>query len=142
MHSDGPSATAAVAADLAGRLQAGDLVLLHGDVGAGKTTFVRAYARAVGIYEPITSPTYTLAHRYAARPDLLHIDAYRLEHADDEELGLLLDGAEDAVTFIEWPGALDGAALTPRMVVRITHEGGDARTITITEPVGPAAVTP
>ncbi|MFN8110528.1 MAG: tRNA (adenosine(37)-N6)-threonylcarbamoyltransferase complex ATPase subunit type 1 TsaE [Thermoleophilia bacterium] len=137
--SGGAPDTAAVGEALAGLLAPGDLVLLRGEVGAGKTTLVRAVARALGISEPVTSPTYTLAQRYAGRLPLLHIDAYRLGGADDEELGLLLDGAADALTFVEWPQALAHGLPAARAEVDLQHGGGDRRLIRFVTPDPPLA---
>lgn len=130
--SGSPEGTAAIGAALAGWVTPGDVVLLRGEVGAGKTTLVRAVARALGVGGPVTSPTFTLAQRYAGRLGLLHIDAYRLSGADDEELGLLLDGAADAVTFIEWPEALAGALPEAAVTVDLEHLGGHRRLVRFT----------
>lgn len=124
-----PEATGAIGAALAGIVTPGDVVLLRGEVGAGKTTLVRAVARALGIEGPVTSPTFTLAQRYAGRLDVLHIDAYRLSGADDEELGLLLDGAADGVTFIEWPEALAAGLPEAAVTVDLEHLGGHRRLV-------------
>lgn len=137
VRSDGPEATGHVGAALARILGPGDLVVLEGEVGAGKTTLVRAAARELGVEGPVTSPTFTLARRYEGRHPLLHIDAYRMAGADDEELGLLLDDAHNAVTFVEWPGALGAASLRPRIAVAIDHSGGDRRLIRLGLPADP-----
>ena len=108
-----------------------------GDLGAGKTAFTQGFGAALGVTELITSPTFTLARRYEGRHPLLHIDAYRMAGADDEELGLLLDDAHDAVTFVEWPGALGAASLRPRIAVAIDHSGGDRRLIRLGLPADP-----
>jgi len=134
VRSEGPGDTQALGGVLADLLRPGDLVLLVGDVGAGKTTLVRAVAAALGVTGPVTSPTFTLANRYDARVPLLHIDAYRLGSPDDEELGLLLDDADRHVTFIEWPQALGDHASAPRIAVAIEHQGGDRRLITLSSP--------
>lgn len=130
--------TAELGSVLAGLLAPGDVVVLHGDLGAGKTTLARAVARALGVLEPVTSPTYTLAQTYRGTVPVLHIDAYRLGSADDEELGLLLDGAGDAVTLVEWPESLRDALDTPRMRVDMRHGGGDTRLIGLSVPSDPS----
>jgi len=123
--------TARLGAALAPWLRPGDLVMLRGDLGAGKTTLARAIGRAVGVTAHITSPTFALAQRYEGRVPLLHIDAYRLRRADDEELGLLLDGAADAVTLVEWPEQLGADLGTPRVTVELRHGGGDRRLVAL-----------
>lgn len=140
LTSGSPADTEALGTALAGLLAPGDVVLLVGEVGAGKTTLTRAVARALGVRGPVTSPTFALAQSYAGRVPVLHIDAYRLGAADDEELGLLLDGAGEAVTLIEWPDSLAGALPAPRLVVRLDHAGGDRRDIRL-EP-DPALLDP
>jgi tRNA threonylcarbamoyladenosine biosynthesis protein TsaE len=122
-------AGAALAADLA----PGDVVLVSGELGAGKTTFVRGAARALGVTEPVTSPTFVVGHLYAA-PDVrvAHLDLYRLGGLDDEDPGLLDPYfGPDLVTFVEWPErtGLD-ALLGERPVARrvsLAHAGGDRR---------------
>lgn len=105
-------------------------MLLRGDLGAGKTTLVRAAARALGVTEPVTSPTFTLAQRYAGDTPVAHVDAYRLSSADDEELGLVMATVgEDAVAFVEWPDALADGLPGARLTVEIEHGGGDRRLV-------------
>ena len=100
--------TELVACTLAGRLRAGDVVLLHGNLGAGKTAFVRGLALGLGIKpEDVSSPTFTLVHEYrGGRLVLYHADLYRLERAATEDLGLEEMGVEDGVLAIEWPDRL------------------------------------
>ena len=124
--------TARLGTALAALLEAGDLVIVRGDLGAGKTTLTRSIGRALGIAEHITSPTFALAQRYTGPVPLLHIDAYRLHGADDEELGLLLDGASDALTVIEWPEQLGADLGRPRVEVELRHGGGDRRLVALT----------
>lgn len=116
---------------MAALLIPGDIVLLRGEIGAGKTTFVRGAARALGVVEPVTSPTYTVAQRYQGRIPVGHIDAYRLSGVDDEELGMLMEVAEGAVTFIEWPEALEGALPEHTLVVYLEHLGDDRRGVSL-----------
>jgi tRNA threonylcarbamoyladenosine biosynthesis protein TsaE len=115
---------------VAGRLRPGDVVVLHGEVGAGKTTFVRGAARALGVDRPVTSPTFTIGRRYEeATPPLAHLDLHRLTSLDDEEPELLADYLNaDHVAFVEWPEAA-GDELAPRLRVRLAHAGGDRRTV-------------
>ena len=95
--------TAALAATLADLAVSGDLILLSGDLGAGKTAFAKGFGAALGVTEPITSPTFTLVREYRGRMKLYHLDVYRLDQIEEAlDLGLaeLLD--DDAVTLIEW----------------------------------------
>lgn len=135
LSSASPEETAAIAAALAPALAPGDLVLLRGEVGTGKTTFVRAAARALGVRAPVTSPTYVLAQRYAGAVDVAHVDAYRLQDPDDEELGLVLETMTDgAIAFVEWPEALAGGLPEAALTIHLTHRGGDRRLIALTAP--------
>jgi tRNA threonylcarbamoyladenosine biosynthesis protein TsaE len=128
--------TEALAAELARTLAPGDVVLVSGDLGAGKTTFVRGAARALGVRVPVTSPTFTIARRYEdGRVPVSHLDLFRLaEGLGDEEPELLDDElAPDRVAFVEWPevagGGLPGLHVAAR--VRLEHLGGDRRRVSI-----------
>jgi tRNA threonylcarbamoyladenosine biosynthesis protein TsaE len=110
-------------------------VVLRGPLGAGKTTLVRGAARALGVTDHVTSPTFTLAQRYDGRIPVAHLDAYRLTAVDDEEIGLALEViGDDAIAFIEWPDVLQDAL--PDALVRVTleHGGGDTRLLTLDSP--------
>jgi tRNA threonylcarbamoyladenosine biosynthesis protein TsaE len=128
--------TEAVAADLAADLQPGDVVLVSGEMGAGKTTFVRGACRALGVSVPVTSPTFTIARRYEdGRVPVSHLDLFRLaEGLEDEEPELLDDElGPDRVAFVEWPeiagDALPGVHVAAR--VRLEHAGGDRRRVVV-----------
>jgi tRNA threonylcarbamoyladenosine biosynthesis protein TsaE len=124
-------ATIRLARRLAAAVQPGDLVVLAGDLGAGKTFFARAFARALGVAraEPVTSPTFSLAHEFAARLPLVHADAYRLgSERELAELGLDEKRAIGAVLVVEWGEPF------------IDTLGGDALVITL-EPAQPAEMT-
>lgn len=126
--------TEALGADLARDLRPGDVVLVQGELGAGKTTFVRGACRALGVTVPVTSPTFTIGQRYPAPVPVAHVDLYRVGSLDSEEPELLDDYlGPDTISFIEWPEAagrlLDG--LVARRV-RIEHAGGDRRALEIT----------
>ncbi|MCH2425853.1 MAG: tRNA (adenosine(37)-N6)-threonylcarbamoyltransferase complex ATPase subunit type 1 TsaE [Acidimicrobiales bacterium] len=114
--------TQEVAASLAALVQAGDLLVLCGDLGAGKTAFTQGFGRALGVTTPITSPTFTLANRYEG--DALtvnHLDVYRLSHIDEvRDLGLheLIDGR--SVTLVEWGDAIVGALPGGYLEVRLS----------------------
>jgi tRNA threonylcarbamoyladenosine biosynthesis protein TsaE len=124
--------TAALGAEAARELRAGDVVVLHGEVGAGKTTFVRGAARALGVARPVTSPTFTIGRRYEeARPPLAHLDLHRVGSLDEEEPDLLADYLNaEHVAFVEWPEAA-GGELAPRLRVRLEHAGGDRRRVAL-----------
>lgn len=129
---ESPSRTARVAAAVARHLHAGDVVLLHGALAAGKTTFVTAAAAALGSPEQVTSPTFMLAQFYAGgRVPVLHLDTYRLaDVAEFRDLGLEEQLAE-SVTFVEWGGLVEGE-LPERLAITLDLAGADARDITIT----------
>jgi tRNA threonylcarbamoyladenosine biosynthesis protein TsaE len=128
---ESPARTARVAAAVARHLRPGDVVLLHGDLAAGKTTFVTAAAAALGSPEQVTSPTFMLAQFYAGgRVPVLHIDTYRLAGvAEFRDLGLEEQLAE-SVTFVEW-GALVAGELPEHLAVTLDLAGTDSRDITI-----------
>ncbi len=123
--------TEALGARLAAGLAAGDVVVVSGELGAGKTTLIRGACRALGVEEPVTSPTFTIGQRYHGRLLVSHLDLYRLAGLEDEDPALLDDylGA-DSVAFIEWP-AVARPELVGRTVleVRLEHAGGETREI-------------
>ena len=130
--------TQAVAATVAEHVAAGDLLLLVGDLGAGKTAFAQGFGAALGVTEPITSPTFTLARQYQGRLLLHHLDVYRLEQLSevlDLDIPELLEG--DSVTLIEWGDAIAPALPANYLELRISFgEGDDDRLVQITA-VGP-----
>jgi tRNA threonylcarbamoyladenosine biosynthesis protein TsaE len=123
-------ATRELAAAVAALARPGDLVLLVGDLGAGKTAFTQGFAKAIGIDEPITSPTFTLVRSYSGTYRLNHLDVYRLEsvgEAEDLGLGELL---EDGITLIEWGDTIAAALPADYLELRfVFEEGDDDRTI-------------
>jgi len=122
--------TEAVAARLAERLAVGDIVTLSGELGSGKTTFVRGACRALGVAAPVTSPTFTIGHRYRGRAlDVSHLDLFRFNGLSPAEWGDLEPYFENAVVFVEWPEAGLDALPTARVAVRFEHAGGDQRSI-------------
>jgi tRNA threonylcarbamoyladenosine biosynthesis protein TsaE len=126
-----PAETAALASALAGMLEAGDVVFLEGPLGAGKSFFVREAASALGVKEPVTSPSYTLAQAYRGKMPVNHLDLYRLEgfgRDDYADFEAFFDA--DAVTFVEWPEPLAGI-IDSSVTVTIEHHGGDRRLITV-----------
>ena len=124
--------TAAAGARLADELRPGDVVLVSGELGAGKTTFVRGACRALGVAEPVTSPTFTIGHLYAGTVEVAHLDLYRLDSLEDEDPALLADYlTPERVAFVEWPGVAAGALGPVRARVRLGHAGGDRRRIEV-----------
>src|SRR5437764_7665907 len=126
-----PEETEGLAGRLAARLRAGDVVYVSGELGAGKTTFVRGACRALGVRGPVTSPTFTIGQLYEGRDgEIAHVDLYRLPSLAAEDPALLDDYlTPDRIGFVEWPdaGAIDRIAAR----VRIEHRGGDRRAIEI-----------
>lgn len=128
--------TQALAAELAATLSPGDVVLVAGDLGAGKTTFVRGAARALGVVDAVTSPTFTLAQRYAGAVPVAHLDLYRLADLDDEDRASIeAELAPDAIAFVEWPD-VGAPAWEGRVTARVTleHAGGDRRRVRVERP--------
>lgn len=125
--------TAEAGASLATRLSPGDAVLVSGELGAGKTTFVRGACRALGVEGPVTSPTFTIGQVYGARErEVAHLDLYRLASLADEDPALLDDYlTPDRIAFVEWPRAELDTTLRVAARVRIEHRGGDSRVIEI-----------
>jgi tRNA threonylcarbamoyladenosine biosynthesis protein TsaE len=125
-----PEETEAVAARLAAELGPGDLVTVSGELGTGKTTFVRGAARALGVTQAVTSPTFTVGHRYrGGGPDVSHIDLYRFADVSNAEWGDLEPYFEGAVVFLEWPEAAGDELPPVRARVVLRHGGGDRRVI-------------
>ncbi len=124
-------ATEAIAARLARALVPGDVVTVSGELGSGKTTFVRGACRALGVTAPVTSPTYTIGHRYEGEPDVSHLDLYRFTAVSQAEWGDLEPYFDDAVVFVEWPEAARGGLPPVRAEVRLEHTGESSRRITI-----------
>jgi tRNA threonylcarbamoyladenosine biosynthesis protein TsaE len=130
--SDSAAETEALGAQLAGRLEPGDVVVVSGEVGAGKTTLIRGACRALGIEEPVTSPTFTIGQRYeGGRLPIAHLDLYRLEDLEGEDPALLDDYlADEGIAFVEWPAVAEPRLGERQIVaVRLAHRGGDRREI-------------
>src|SRR3954447_2863868 len=126
--------TEAAGAGLAKRLRPGDLVLVSGDLGTGKTTFVRGAARALGVESPVTSPTFTIGQIYRSGDglELAHIDLYRLDTLAGEDPAPLHDYVTpERIAFVEWPGVGAPELPEPAAIVTISHEGGDRRSIEV-----------
>jgi tRNA threonylcarbamoyladenosine biosynthesis protein TsaE len=129
LESSSPEETERIAATVARELVPGDVVTVGGELGTGKTTFVRGACRALGVSGPVTSPTYTVGHRYRGRVDVSHLDLYRFTGLDDEEWGNLEPYFAGAVVFVEWPERAGGYLPRPRTCVRLRHLGGEHRLI-------------
>ncbi len=131
--SESAEQTEAVGARIADGLQPGEVVVVRGEVGTGKTTLIRGACRALGVAEPVVSPTFTIGRRYRGRIPVSHLDLYRLADLEGEEPALLEDYLDsETVTFVEWP-----AVAEPRLAgrtgleVRLAHAGGDRRSIEV-----------
>jgi tRNA threonylcarbamoyladenosine biosynthesis protein TsaE len=134
LTSASPAETEAIAARLASVLRAGDVVTVSGELGSGKTTFVRGACRALGVTGAVTSPTFTIGHRYEADPDVSHLDLFRFQGFSAAEWGDLEPYFEDAICFVEWPEAAAGALPPPRVEVRLRHMDRAHRQITLASP--------
>jgi tRNA threonylcarbamoyladenosine biosynthesis protein TsaE len=121
LPSASPDETEAIAATLARELIAGDVVTVSGELGSGKTTFVRGACRALGITAHVTSPTFTVGHRYPGNPDVSHLDLFRFQGVSAAEWGDLEPYFEEAICFVEWPEAAAGALPPVRVEVRLSH---------------------
>jgi tRNA threonylcarbamoyladenosine biosynthesis protein TsaE len=127
--------TEALGAELAAGLKPGDIVLVRGELGAGKTTLVRGAARALGVSDPVTSPTFAVGHRYqGSEVTVSHLDLYRLAGLHEEEPALLDDylGA-GRIAFVEWPQEMSAELRNARVIVTLAHRGGDSRRIEVCE---------
>jgi tRNA threonylcarbamoyladenosine biosynthesis protein TsaE len=134
VRSASPAETEALAAALAGELVTGDVVTVSGDLGSGKTTFVRGACHALGVTVPVTSPTFTVGHRYPADPDVSHLDLFRFQGFSAAEWGDLEPYFEHAICFVEWPEAAAGSLPPVRAEVRLSHVDPTHRLITLDSP--------
>jgi tRNA threonylcarbamoyladenosine biosynthesis protein TsaE len=125
--------TEALGARVAERLAPGDIVVVIGEVGAGKTTLIRGACRALGVKEPITSPTFTIGQRYGGgRMPVSHLDLYRLESLEGEDPALLDDYlGPESVAFVEWPAAGAERLGRPALEIRLQHGDGERRHVEI-----------
>jgi tRNA threonylcarbamoyladenosine biosynthesis protein TsaE len=112
-------------------LKPGDIVTVSGELGSGKTTFVRGACRALGVDGPVTSPTFTIGHRYRGRVDVSHLDLFRFRDVSAAEWGDLEPYFDDAVVFVEWPEAGTGVLPPARIEVRLEHGDEGSRLVTI-----------
>ncbi len=133
IESTSAAETKAVGARVAARLNPGDVVVISGEVGAGKTTLIRGACRALGIEEPVTSPTFTIGQRYGGgRVPVSHLDLYRLQSLEGEDPALLDDYlGPDNIAFVEWPAVGVERLGRPALEIRLEHAGGDRRRLEI-----------
>jgi tRNA threonylcarbamoyladenosine biosynthesis protein TsaE len=131
-----PAETEAFGAELAEDLKDGDVVLVRGELGAGKTTLVRGAARALGVSDPVTSPSFSIGHRYRAGERLIvsHLDLYRLAGLEHEDPDLLADYlGTGRIAFVEWPPDAERELAGARVLVSLSHRGADRRRIEVLE---------
>lgn len=135
----GVDATRELAAAVSELCRAGDVVLLSGDLGAGKTAFAQGFARGLGVREQVTSPTFTLARRYEGRLGLNHLDVYRLDSLQEAlDLGLAELVDEGAVTVIEWGDVVIPALAADYLEIRLSFGPTDSDRAFFLQPVGQA----
>jgi tRNA threonylcarbamoyladenosine biosynthesis protein TsaE len=123
--------TEALGVRIAERIGPGDVVVVSGEVGTGKTTLIRGACRALGVTGPVTSPTFTIGHRYeGGRLPVSHLDLYRLESLAGEDPALLDDYlSPEGVAFVEWPAVAEPHLGRRALEVRLRHTGGDSRAV-------------
>jgi tRNA threonylcarbamoyladenosine biosynthesis protein TsaE len=133
IETSNPAETEALGAELAAGLREGDIVLVCGELGSGKTTLVRGAARALGVSDPVTSPTFSIGHRYrAANVTVSHLDLYRLGGLEREDPALLDDYlGPGRIAFVEWPLEESEALPHARLRVTLSHRGGDRRSVEV-----------
>ena len=131
LTSSSAAETERIAGRLAGSLSVGDVVTVSGELGSGKTTFVRGACRALGIEVPVTSPTFTVGHSYPGKTDVSHLDLFRFQGFSPAEWGDLEPYFEDAICFVEWPEAAAGSLPPVRVEVRLSPMDPAHRLITL-----------
>lgn len=133
IETESAAETEALGARIAARLEPGDVVVLSGELGTGKTTLVRGACRALGVTEPITSPTFTIGQRYGGgRLPVSHLDLYRLQTLEGEDPALLEDYLRpEGIAFVEWPAAGEGRIDGQALAVRLSHVGEERRRVEV-----------
>jgi tRNA threonylcarbamoyladenosine biosynthesis protein TsaE len=134
LESSSPAETEAIAARLARLLAPDDVVTVAGELGAGKTTFVRGACRELGVIDPVTSPTFTIGHRYRGRVPVSHLDLYRFSGVSAAEWGDLEPYFDDAVCFVEWPEAAGGGLPPVLAAVTLLHVDPSHRRVVLDAP--------
>ena len=144
LQTSGPAETEALGAELAASLADGDVVLVRGELGAGKTTLVRGAARALGVAGPVTSPTFSIGHRYrGSEVTVSHLDLYRLSGLAGEEPEMLADYlGPGRIAFVERPPDAEPELGAPRLAVTLAHGGGDLRLVEVEQPLAAEAEPP
>ena len=127
LRSSSAEETERVASRVARELELGDLVTVSGELGAGKTTFVRGACRGLGVTAPVTSPTYTIGHVYEGRMRVSHLDLYRFAEMGESDWADLEPYFDDAIAFVEWPEAGERVLPRPKLHVRLRHAGRENR---------------
>ena len=133
LESSSPEETERIGAQVARELRAGDVVLVSGELGSGKTTFVRGACRALGVTGPVTSPTYSIGQRYEGRVHVAHLDLYRFDTVDESDWADLEPYFDSAIAFVEWPEAGEGFLPRPRVRVRLRPLSAERRLVEVDE---------
>lgn len=135
VETETPLQTESLGAEIAAKLNDGDVVLVCGELGSGKTTLVRGAARALGVSDPVTSPTFSIGHRYSASDvTVSHLDLYRLGSIASEDPALLSDHlGPGRIAFVEWPEGAADELDQARLRITLSHQGGDRRRIEVQE---------
>ena len=130
-----PAQTESLGAELATGLNPGDVVLVMGELGSGKTTLVRGAARALGVSSAVTSPTFGIGHRYRAKTvTVSHLDLYRIAGLAEEDPALLEDHlGPDRIAFVEWPESANAELAGARLLITLSHQGEDKRRIEVVD---------
>jgi tRNA threonylcarbamoyladenosine biosynthesis protein TsaE len=131
LESGSPEETEAIGAAVAAELEPGDVVTVAGELGAGKTTFIRGACRQLGVDQPVTSPTYTVGNRYRGHVEVSHLDLYRFQGFSAAEWGDLEPYFEGAVVFVEWPEAAADALPPIRVAAGLRHASPEHRLVSL-----------
>jgi tRNA threonylcarbamoyladenosine biosynthesis protein TsaE len=132
LETSGPEETEAVGAALAAELSPGDVVVVSGEMGTGKTTLVRGACRALGVTGPVTSPTFTIGRVHDGSVGVAHLDLHRLTSLTEEDPGLLGDYlTPDRIAFVEWPEVAEPELGSAARRVHLAHLGGNRRRVEI-----------
>ncbi|MDQ3867533.1 MAG: tRNA (adenosine(37)-N6)-threonylcarbamoyltransferase complex ATPase subunit type 1 TsaE [Actinomycetota bacterium] len=142
LESSSPEETERIGATLARHLERGDVVTVSGELGAGKTTFVRGACQALGVTSPVTSPTYAIGNRYAGVVPVSHLDLYRFVELTEPDWADLEPYFEDAITFVEWPEAGEPYLSRATASVRLQLVAGERRLVTVQAPTKPLQMAP